>query len=236
MKFVFDLETVPDLELIRRIMTDPPTGDAELLQRAGEEIGSPKSGFLPPMFHRVVCWVGLWIDNMGQPVNQSDWAGVDEDEGLRRLFNELLTYKDFDLIHHNGKGFDLPVLLYRSLRHGLQMPMRLGHHDIRYRFSQHNTDLTDEFSNYGASSYPKLKQLGALIGIPFKQTGDGDRVADLFSDGRHADILTYCHEDVMGTYLVWLHLQYTRGDLPSEQFNNLRSRALRKLKELQSGA
>ena len=49
------------------------------------------------------------------------------------------------------KGFDIPVLAYRAMKHGLQMPIRMSNYDIKYRYSRHNIDLVDEFSNYGAS-------------------------------------------------------------------------------------
>jgi len=115
------------------------------------------------------------------------------------------------------------------------MPKRLNHYDIKYRYSNDNVDLLDEFSNYGASSWPKLKHLGYLIGIPFKQTGEGNEVLQMFRDGKLAEIEHYCHEDVMATYIVWLHLKYTVGDISEELFNNLNDRAMTKLKEIQKG-
>lgn len=234
MYFVFDLETVPDLEMVRASVPNPPQEEQALLERAGEEFGRGTSKFLPPMFHRMVCWVGLWIDAGGNPVQQEQWVGEDEKGGLLALFDTLRTYKDFGLIHHNGRGFDLPVITYRSMRHGLQMPLRLSSHDIRYRFSNHNVDLMDEFSNYGASSFPKLKQLGVLVNIPFKQTSEGDKVSELFGAGELEKIQTYCHEDVMATYLLWIHLKFTNGELTPENFANLKERALKKLSALQN--
>ena len=37
----------------------------------------------------------------------------------------------------------------------------------------------------------------------------------------------------MATYLVWLHLKFTTGELQSEFFHNLRDRATSKLLEIQ---
>jgi predicted PolB exonuclease-like 3'-5' exonuclease len=97
-------------------------------------------------------------------------------------------------------------------------------------------DLLDEFSNYGASSWPKLKHLGYLINIPFKQTGEGNEVLDMYNAGRLEAIEHYCYEDVMATYVVWLHLKYTVGDISKELFDNLNDRAMTKLKEIQEEA
>ena len=233
MFFVFDVETIPDFDFIRAVLNNNDSSDDELLEIASEELARNQSGFLPPMYHRMVSWVGLWVENSGKPVQKVSWNGKDEKEGLTQLFDALLTYKDFGLIHHNGRGFDLPLITYRAMHHKMQMPLRLSHYDIRYRFSKVNIDLMDEFSNYGASSYPKLKHLGYLIDVPFKQTGEGNEVLEMFRNDELGKIEHYCYEDVMATYIVWLRMKYTIGDISEDIFKNLNERAVQKLKEIQ---
>lgn len=233
MFFVFDVETIPDFEFVRQIIENPEEDDDDLLIQASEELARNSTGFLPPMYHRMISWVGLWIENNGMPKQRASWHGEDEKEGLEALFDTISTYKDFGLIHHNGRGFDLPLLTYRAMKHGLQLPNRLSHYEIKYRYSDHNVDLLDEFSNYGASSWPKLKHLGYLIDIPVKKTGEGNEVLEMYRRGELEQIEHYCHEDVMATYVVWLHLKYTVGDISKELFENLNERALSKLKEIQ---
>lgn len=233
MYFVFDIESVPDFDLIRTVVEDASDEEDILLGQAEEQIARNKSGFLPPMFHRMVAWVGLWIENNGEPRQKVSWSGEDEKEGLNEIIRTLNTFKDYGLIHHNGRGFDIPLLTYRALKHHLQLPLRLNNHEIRYRYSKNNIDLVDEFSNYGASSWPKLKHLGLLIGVPFKQTGEGNEVLSMFRKGMIDQIEHYCYEDVMATYLIWLHLKFTVGDIPADVFDNLKKRAMEKLMEIQ---
>lgn len=234
MFFVFDIESIPDFEFIRSVLNQPDVEEDELLELASEELAKNKTGFLPPMYHQMVSWVGLWIDNAGNPKNKVSWSGSDEAQGINALSEALSLYKDFGLIHHNGRGFDLPLLTYRAMKHGLQLPRRLGHYDIKYRFSNHNVDLVDEFSNYGASSWPKLKHIGHLLRFPFKQTGEGNEVLEMYRNGRLNAIEHYCYEDVMATYLVWLHLKFTVGDITKPDFDGLRERATQKLLEIQA--
>lgn len=233
MFFIFDVETIPDFNFVRQVIAQPEENEDDLLLQASEELAYNKSGFLPPMFHRVISWVGLWIENNGSPRQKVSWHGTDEKAGLKSLFDTLSTYKDFGLIHHNGRGFDLPLLTYRAMKHNMQMPVRLNHYDIKYRYSSDNIDLLDEFSNYGASSWPKLKHLGYLIDIPFKQTGEGNEVLAMYRRNELPEIEHYCYEDVMATYVVWLHLKYTVGDINRELFDNLNDRAMGKLREIQ---
>lgn len=233
MFFVFDIETVPDIDFVRRVLGEPELPEDKLMEKASEELTRNKSGFLPPMFHRVVSWVGLWVTNTGEPRNKVAWSGEDEKQGLEELMQTLAVYKDFGLIHHNGRGFDLPVVTYRTMKHGLQQPARLNHHDIRYRFSHFNVDLVDEFSNYGASSWPKLKHLGHLVGIPFKKTGEGNEVFEMFKNGELAAIEHYCYEDVIATYIIWLYVKFNTGAIQELHFTQLRDRAQQKLVEIQ---
>lgn len=233
MFFVFDIESIPDIDLLKTVITDPPEDEEQLLEKASEELTRNNSGFLPPMYHRMVSWVGLWIQNTGEPKQKVAWSGEDEEQGLTELIKTLQTYKDFGLIHHNGRGFDLPLLTYRAMKFGLQLPLRLNRHEIRYRFSRDNIDLIDEFSNYGASSWPKLKHIGALIGMPVKLTGEGGEVHTMFKNGELERIERYCYEDVVATYLIWIHLKYTIGEMDSEVFNNLKIRALEQLQKIQ---
>ncbi|MEX0772537.1 MAG: hypothetical protein WEB89_06930 [Balneolales bacterium] len=233
MYFVFDIESVPDFDLLRDLLDNSDPDDDKILEIACEEFAKNRGGFLPPMYHRLVSWVGLWIDDLGNPKQKVAWTGTDEKQGLIDLSNTLNTYKDFGLIHHNGRGFDLPLVTYRAMKHGLQLPLRLNNHDIKYRFSKVNIDLIDQFSNFGASSWPKLKHIGILIGIPFKKTGEGNQVLSMFRDNELDKIERYCYEDVVATYLVWLHLKYTVGDMNKDNFDNLRERAMQKLTEIQ---
>ena len=151
MFFVSDVESIPDTRLIGQVLERPEVPEDELLESASQELTKGGSTFFPPMFHQMVSWAGLWIEDNGKPVREDAWSGSDEKQGLQKLFDQMNTYKDFGLIHHNGRGFDLPLLTYRAMRHELQMPVRLGQHAIRYRYSRENIDLMDEFSNYGAS-------------------------------------------------------------------------------------
>lgn len=233
MYFVFDIESIPDIPLLRSVMEDPPEEEEALLEKASETFGRGASLFLPPIFHQIVSWVGLWITSRMEPKEMASWTGNEEAEGVKKLADTLSQFKDFKVVHHNGKGFDLPLITYRAVKHGIVLPGRLFHHDIRYRFSRDNVDLMDEFSNYGASNYPGLKHLGALIGIPVKQTGMGSDVLEMYRKKEFSKIENYCHEDVMGTYLVWLHLKFTSGELKKDIFESLRTRALEKLHKIQ---
>jgi len=236
MIFVFDIETIPDFDFIESVVEGEYSDRSHLLEIASEELARNKSGFLPPMFHRVVSWVGLWVDDACNPKTLHSWSGHDEEDGLIKLMQVLSEFKDFGVVHHNGKGFDLPLLTYRCMKYGVQMVSRLNHHDIRYRYSKQNIDLIDEFSNFGASSWPKLKHLGLLIGIPIKQTGEGNKVLEMYENDQLSEIEHYCYEDVLATYIIWLNLRHTLSEISTDRFVHLHERAVIRLTSIQQGS
>ena len=47
MYFIFDLETIPDIDFIRTVLDDRVSDEENLLEKASELLARNKSGFLP---------------------------------------------------------------------------------------------------------------------------------------------------------------------------------------------
>jgi len=119
---VFDIETVPDVEVGRRALGLDGIEDARvadiMLQRRRELTGSE---FLSLEQHRVVAIAvalrtrdSLQVWSLGEPQSS-------EKELIERFFDGIEKYTP-DLVSWNGSGFDLPVLNYRALRHAVAAP------------------------------------------------------------------------------------------------------------------
>src|ERR1700689_4604108 len=95
---VFDIETIPDVEL-----------------------GRPESGrdFLPLEQHRVVAIACAWRSREELRLWSLGTAASDEKELIERFFDGIEKYSP-DLVSWNGGGFALPVLQYRALARGVQ--------------------------------------------------------------------------------------------------------------------
>jgi predicted PolB exonuclease-like 3'-5' exonuclease len=229
---VFDTETIPDVDLLKTVVTGTYDSEDALLAAASEQIAQNKAGFLPPMFHRMVSWAALITDQQGKPMGKASWVGENEKEGLKQLFEIFDQYPTFTAVHHNGRGFDLPMLTYRAMRHAIPLPVYMTKYEFKNRYSRINIDIQEELSQYGASSWPKLKHLGALVGIPVKTVAEGNQVLEMWRAGELKRIELYCYEDVLGTYLIWLTLRLINSEITAEQFSDLRARARRKLEEV----
>jgi 3'-5' exonuclease len=222
---VFDIETVPDAELGRRLGfegDDLAVGDQMLAARA-EETGS---SFLPLEQHRVVAISTVLRSDDQLQVWSLGAADSSEEDLIRRFFSGLEKLRP-TLVSWNGSGFDLPVLHYRMLRHGIASPTYwdTGDDDREYRWNNYlnryharHLDLMDVLSAYQARGRVSLEHASLLLGLPGKLGMGGDQVFEYWKAGRIAEIRAYCETDVLNTYLVWLRFQLVRGRLQPAQY------------------
>jgi hypothetical protein len=222
---VFDIETVPDVELGRRLPgikggDDAAVAEAMFAKRT-EETGS---AFLPYEQHRVVAISALLRSGDQFRVWSVGAADSPEDELLRRFFGGIDKLKP-TLVSWNGSGFDLPVLHYRMLRHGISSPVYWDTGDIDREFRWNNylnryhtrhVDLMDVLSAYQARGRASLEHASLLLGLPGKLGMAGDRVWDAWREGRSGEIRDYCETDVLNTYLIYLRFERVRGRLSAQ--------------------
>ena len=153
------------------------------------------------------------------------WSlGVAEDaegELIRRFFEGIEKYTP-QLVSWNGGGFDLPVLHYRALVHGVQAPRYwdMGEDDRDFKWNNYisryhtrHLDLMDLLALYQPRAYVPLDEMAQLCGFPGKLGMDGSKVWEAFQQGEIAAIRAYCETDVVNTYLVFLRFQLLRGVL-----------------------
>jgi hypothetical protein len=221
---VFDIETVPDTDTGRRLygldgLPDRDTGEAMFSRRRHETGGT--SDFLRQHLQRIVAisvllagreHVKVW--SLGEP----DSA---EAEIVQRFFEGIEKYTP-TLVSWNGRGFDLPVLHYRSLLHGIQAPRywETGAEDQSFRwnnylgrFHERHTDLKDVISGYEARASAPLDEVAQMLGFPGKLGMSGADVWERWLAGEIDAIRNYCETDVLNTYLVYLRFQLIRGRL-----------------------
>ena len=217
---VFDIETVPDAELGRRLGFggDDLEVAAQMLAAREEESGS---SFLPLEQHRVVAISTLLRSGDQLQVWSLGTVDSPEDDLVRRFFGGIDKLQP-TLVSWNGSGFDLPVLHYRMLRHGIASPTYwdTGERDRDFkwnnylnRFHMRHVDLMDVLAAYQGRGRASLEHVSLLLGLPGKLGMGGEQVFEYWKAGRLAEIRAYCETDVLNTYLVWLRFELARGQL-----------------------
>ena len=218
----FDIETVPDVDAGRRLyglegLPDDQVGRA-MFHLRHQESGSD---FLRHPLHRVVAIsVALRDRDRFRLWSLGDLESPERDL-VHRFFDGIERYTP-TLVSWNGLGFDLPVLHYRSLLHGVAAPRywETGEDDPGFRwnnylsrFHQRHTDLMDVLSAYQGRAAAPLEVVATLLGLPGKMGQSGAQVWDRYLAGDLAGIRDYCELDVLNTYLVYLRLELVRGRL-----------------------
>jgi len=217
---VFDIETIPDTALGRRLhgldgLTDEQVARAMFTLRRQAQ----GSEFLAHHQHRIVaisCALrsreGLKVWSLGDPDSP-------EEELIRRFFEGLERYTP-DLVSWNGGGFDLPVLQYRALRAGIpaERYWETGESDTAFRYNNYlsrfhwrHMDLMDILSGFQGRARAPLAEVAALLGLPGKLGFSGAQVWDAWNAGEIVRIRRYCETDVLNTYLVYLRFELMRG-------------------------
>jgi len=224
----FDIETVPDIAGLRRIHALPPDmSDADVAESAFlKRRQATGSDFLPLHLHRVVAISCA----LRERDNFTVWSLGDmqqsEGELLQRFFAGVEKYTP-QLVSWNGGGFDLPVLHYRALVHGVKAHRYwdLGEDDRDFKWNNYisryhlrHLDLMDVLAHYQPRASAPLDEMAQLLGFPGKLGMDGSKVWDAFQRGELAAIRNYCETDAANTYLVFLRFQLLRGLLTQEHY------------------
>jgi len=224
---VFDIETVPDIAGLRRLHgMDSSLSDHDVAETAFQlRRQSHGNDFLPHYLHRVLVISCVLHDRDHFKVWSLGAAGESEGEIIQRFFDGIEKYTP-QLVSWNGGGFDLPVLHYRGLMHGVKASRYwdMGEDDREFkwnnyigRYHQRHLDLRDLLAMYQGRANAPLDALAQLMGFPGKLGMDGSAVWGAFQDGRLEDIWRYCETDVVNTYLVYLRFQLMRGALTPAQ-------------------
>jgi 3'-5' exonuclease len=223
---VFDIETVPDTDLGRRLYDLHDLSDAHVAQimftKRREESGSE---FLSHEQHRIVAISVV----MRAKDSLRVWSLGDEKSSekdlIERFFDGLDKFTP-DLVSWNGAGFDLPVLHYRSLLHSVTAARywELGDSDHSFRYSNYlsrfhwrHMDLMDILSGFQGRGRASLQDIASLLGFPGKMGMHGADVWDAYLQGGLQRIREYCETDVLNTYLIFLRFELLRGHLTKNE-------------------
>ncbi|MDH3987861.1 MAG: 3'-5' exonuclease [Gammaproteobacteria bacterium] len=220
--FSFDIETVPDVDFGRRMwnldgLSDADVGTAMTFMRQ-QKTGSD---FLPLHVQRIVAISVAFRTGDSFRVWTLGDRDADEAEIIRRFYEGIERYSP-ELVSWNGSGFDLPVLHYRALKHGIQAPRywEMGDNDREFRYNNYlsrfhwrHIDLMDVLAGFQMRGRASLDQIAVMLGFPGKLGMSGDKVWPCWLDGGIDEIRNYCETDVLNTYLVYLRFEFMRGNI-----------------------
>jgi predicted PolB exonuclease-like 3'-5' exonuclease len=232
---VFDIETIPDVAGLRRLHDlDTGISDGEVAELAFQQRRAASGGnsdLLPHYLQRVVTISCVLRSGDALKVWSLSEPEQAEGEIIQRFFDGVEKFTP-QLVSWNGGGFDLPVLHYRGLVHGVTAPRYWDLGDGDYgdsrdfkwnnyisRYHTRHLDLMDLLAMYQPRANAPLDDLAKLIGFPGKLGMDGSKVWEAWQAGRIAEIRDYCEIDVVNTYLVLCRFRLMRGELSRSEYD-----------------
>ena len=235
----FDIETIPDVAGIRRLHGLPAELSDREVAEVAFQIRRTKTGsdFLPPQLHKVVVISCVFRSDEGIKVFSLEGQEADV---IQRFYEGVEKFVP-QLVSWNGGGFDLPVLNYRALIHGVAAPTfwETGNEnrDFRYnnyisRYHARHLDLMDVLAMYQPRNNAPLDDVAQLAGLPGKIGIGGAKVWETYLAGDTAKIRDYCEADTANTYLLYLRYQRLRGVF-SKDAHEKETQILRKYLEQQ---
>jgi predicted PolB exonuclease-like 3'-5' exonuclease len=226
---VFDIETIPDIAGLRALRGASPDTTDEQVHAAwlAERKEHGQSDFMPLHLQRVLVISCVFRNAEGLRIHSFvDRDGQSEGKIIQTFFNTVEKHVP-QLVSWNGGGFDLPVLHYRGLQHGVVADKYwdLGDDDRDFkwnnyigRFHMRHLDLMDLLAMYQPKNNAPLDAMAKLCGFPGKLGMDGSAVYPAYLDGKLEDIRRYCETDVMNTYLLYSRFQKMRGGFLEKEY------------------
>lgn len=225
---VFDIETVPDVASGRKLYNLEGLSDAETAS-AMFAIKRAKSGndFLAHHLQKIVA-ISLVLSKGSQ---LKVWSLGDENASEKELISRFFSGIDKNipvLVSWNGCGFDLPVLHYRALMHGISAPTywEAGENQQSFRWNNYlsrfharHLDLMDVLAGYQNKAFAPLDEIATLLGFPGKMGMSGAHVWEAWLNGQLKSIRDYCETDVLNTWCVYQRFELLRGNLNPEEYH-----------------
>ena len=202
--FVFDIETVTDIKAGSHLYGLDALDDENKRQALNklrrQEVGSD---FQKLPLHEIVCISGLWVDE--KSIRVFSFSQKDNTEAqILEKFLSVFEKRQPVLVSWNGTQFDLPVILYRAMYHGLSAPnlldqgeldQRRRYNNYQNRYHDQHIDLMDALAMFHGRNFQKLDDIAHMLGFAGKQS------------------TLHCEDNVLNTWFIYLRWLLLKGQL-----------------------
>lgn len=217
---IFDCESIPDSELIRKCFGFEGS-DLEVSLKA-LELEREKSGseFLALPFHKIVSICAVISNSFGRFIKVNKIGGEDEKTMIANFFDFIEKHKP-RLVSFNGKNYDMPLLILRALKYNIKAASYLDTqtdkwNNYKTRFSE--LKHCDLFESLGALKGLGLDTLCLMTDLPGKYDMNGDLVMKLYYENQLEKIHEYCESDTLNTYMLFLKYEFIKGNLNENDY------------------
>lgn len=186
-----DIATIPDFELGTRLydLHDLSQEDVSRVMFTKSRENNSNPAVLGQHMLQIAALSVLLQDKKGIKI----WsAGLPEssEANLLETLQQLIVEHKPSVVTWNGNRSILPILNYRYLSHGLQLPLLIDH-----------LDLLTELSGTSVDSV-SLHDAAVLCGFPASRAMSGDDVLDAYLEGNIELIQNELELNIINTWLI----------------------------------
>jgi len=238
--FVFDIETVPDVEVGRRLYGNRSQmanlSDEDVIRVMYHYNDYQDHPRLRPHLQKVVAIAAVLRAGERLRMDSLGSLTATEAEIIQQFFKSIQHYTP-TIVSWDGYRLDLPVLHYRALLHGIYAQRYWDiHKEFRFnnythRYHDRHTDLMDVIAGYQLNAGVNLEEMSRFLELPSQPNLSGNQIEALYLQNRLEDIRAYCEINVLNTYLIFLRFELMRGNLEAVAYE----RECQRLRELLTG-
>lgn len=210
---VFDIETVPDVDLITRAYGFSGSPQ-DVVDQYIEKLGC--GGFIPATLQMPIAICTMPVNSQGRQ------SGAMQNFATSAGFWKQLSSScpPARLVSYNGRRFDIPVLEMGAFRQCVPATQWFNPHGKsweqsrnRYNINAH-WDCMEFQTGFGAGPCNGgMHVLAIQCGVPGKIACAGGDVWEMYLAGDLQAIIDYCFCDVITTYLIYIRQLVLCGDL-----------------------
>lgn len=166
---------------------------------AAVEEAIAKTSFSGALGH--ICCIGFAFDDDEPQTVSWPLQHQSEAECLHYLTTFISSGNDFrvpTIVGHNVTAFDIRFIWQRAMVLGVAMPSWFPRNPKPW-----GTEVYDTMTAFaGARDTISMDNLAIALGLEGKGDIDGSMVAQMWSDGKHQEIVDYCKQDVARTRAI----------------------------------
>ena len=225
---VFNIKTIADIDSGRRLHDIHDLSDKDvanvMLHKHRQEFGHE---CLPTHLQKVIAIsVALRTREDLSVITLGDENATEKE--ILEVFFSLIDLYTPNLVSWNGVGFDLPVLHYRALVHGVtamrywecgdQDPYFKPNNYLNRSHARH-IDLLDSLAGFEKDAQAPFDEITTMLGFPDPARKIAKaNVLDEYLAGNINAICNNSEFDVINLYLVYLRFEMMRGNIDKEEY------------------
>jgi predicted PolB exonuclease-like 3'-5' exonuclease len=207
----YSLITLPDFAT-GSILHDLHNLDDKGIAKALFHLQAQQTGHenLPSYLQQIIAISMILTDEKGkqQTMTLKEQGEVD----ILNTFFDIIENYNPTLVTWDDDYFNSEVIHYRSIKHTLQMS---PHYENKVHHFNLNTAMIS------STAKTSLEEIAIALGLDAQEKRESRVICEQYLAEEHDDLYTYCENNVLNIYQIYLRYQLSHGEIDKETYQQL---------------